>query len=302
MHIPSPSAAPGLRVLELGSHSLKAHEYRHGSLVTQKARYNLGHEVYTRGLISRATLERVAAFLDRATDLPTLAVGTSAVRDAENARDLVEVLELRAGIELRVLSRHDEALLLAEGFRATSEPLPALVADLGGGSLQAILIGLSGLLLWDSLPLGAIRLHHQVYRNAPGSEDPWIDRAFEEACVARAEHLYVTGGTVKAATRCVGRDTVTPGELDALYGEVRRDGPPAGLRPDRARIFPAGLAVLRRFARFVGAERVSYLDVSIGRVLCALAANDERPSVVAPSPATVPGDGAGVLSQKEPPA
>src|SRR6266508_4184449 len=87
-----------------------------------------------------ATLRAVRRFFRRHAEPGAgpriVAVATSAVRDARNRERLLAPLRYEEGIEVQVLSARDEARL---GVDAALESLPvrnAVVADLGGSSLQ----------------------------------------------------------------------------------------------------------------------------------------------------------------------
>src|SRR2546423_10296907 len=95
----------------------------------------------------RRTLERLG--VER-----TLAVATSAVRDAENGEAFLGEVEWSYGFATALLSGEDEAALTLRGVAAvrTLEPGP-LIADIGGGSTELILDGRP-----TSLDLGCVRL------------------------------------------------------------------------------------------------------------------------------------------------
>src|SRR6266542_6580132 len=81
----------------------------------------------------RREIERLGA--ERA-----LAVGTSAVRDADNGEAFLGEIEWSYGFSTRVLSGEDEARLTHRGIR-TGRPLApgTLIVDIGGGSTELIL-------------------------------------------------------------------------------------------------------------------------------------------------------------------
>ncbi|HTG11693.1 MAG TPA: exopolyphosphatase, partial [Candidatus Eisenbacteria bacterium] len=86
-----------------------------------------------------------------------VAIATSAVRDARNRERLLDPLRRNEGIEVRILSARDEARL---GVAAALESLSfsdALVADLGGASLQLSRVRHRRVISTASLPLGAVR-------------------------------------------------------------------------------------------------------------------------------------------------
>ena len=86
------------------------------------------------------------------------AVATSAIREAENGREFLDLVRLRTGLDVRVLSREQEArygYLAAVNSTTLSD---GCVLDLGGGSLQ--LVRVAGRLARESgsWRLGAVRM------------------------------------------------------------------------------------------------------------------------------------------------
>jgi exopolyphosphatase/guanosine-5'-triphosphate,3'-diphosphate pyrophosphatase len=96
-----------------------------------------------------------------------LAVATSAVRDARNRERLLAPLRFEEGIEVQVLSAHDEARLGAEAVLRSLPVRDALVADLGGASLQLSRVRGRRLVSTASLPLGAVRTTGRFLRHDP---------------------------------------------------------------------------------------------------------------------------------------
>ena len=189
------------------------------------------------------------------------AVATAAVREAVNGNEFAE--RARAlGIPLRVISPEAEAAL---SYRSAAYRFGSagrmLVADIGGGSLE--LIGAAGgsVAVTLSLPLGAVRLTelrisleqlrqhiHQAlaaavavdqWRNARviGSGGTFATLA-SMALTARGEKPDGIHGTTIASHE-VNRLLET---LAGMSLEDRRRMP--GLRPERADIIVAGLAVV----------------------------------------------------------
>jgi exopolyphosphatase/guanosine-5'-triphosphate,3'-diphosphate pyrophosphatase len=114
-----------------------------------------------------STAEVFAAFCSAAGIDDVLPVGTSAIRDAHNRDELLELITERTGLEVRVLSGAEEAYYgylaavnsttLADGF----------AIDMGGGSIQLSRVEDRLLREAESLPLGAVRV---TERFLPGEE------------------------------------------------------------------------------------------------------------------------------------
>ena len=204
----------------------------------------------------------------------TSAVATAAVREAGNGPEFVE--RVRAlDIPLRIISSDIEAAL---SYRSAAHHFPGdaptLVADIGGGSLE--LVGAAGgsVDLTLSLPLGAVRLTE--LQLSPAGLQEHIGRTLATAVSPgewRNARIVGSGGTFAtlaamalasrgAAGRPVHGTIVNAGEvtrllarLSALSPAQRRQTP--GLKPERADIIVAGLAVVTELLKVVEAGEVT---------------------------------------------
>ena len=101
-----------------------------------------------------------------------IAVATSAVREAKNGGDFIDLVREQTGLRVRVISGEEEARLIFLGIK-NSVPMteqPALAVDVGGGSVEVIAGNRDQLLQAKSLKLGAIRLADQFLKRTPPSE------------------------------------------------------------------------------------------------------------------------------------
>jgi len=133
-------------------------------------------EGHLSGDVARTAI-RAARMLRRAADETkpdvVVAAATHALREATNGAHLLEQLEVATRCPIRLLDGREEARLVYGGIRA-SLPLgdePALVCDLGGGSLE-LAVGEAGEVQWEtSFPLGASRLTAGYVRSDPVAPD-----------------------------------------------------------------------------------------------------------------------------------
>ncbi len=212
------------------------------------------------------------------------AVATSAVREAENGKAFVDRVRREVGIPLKIIDTETEAAL---SWRSVAHHFPlatgrALVADIGGGSLE--LIGaINGLVeLNRSLPLGAVRLTEK-YLFEGKSRTAEIDRLRSKARkqLKKAGRwrewsnatVIGSGGTFTNLARMVlarrghaiesaHGEVVKTAEVEQLLEwlcslsvERRRSVP--GLNPQRADIILAGLAVTAELLSLVEARSVT---------------------------------------------
>lgn len=196
----------------------------------------------------------------------TLAVGTSAVRDARNGREFLDGL----GLPTRLLTGDEEAALT---FRGAGEP-DALVVDVGGGTTELV-----GPRIRVSLELGCVRLSERFLRSDPpaAGELEACAAAVRAALPERLEATRAIGvaGTFVSLAALAGE--LTPesvaaqvDRLAALSLAQRRLVP--GLEPDRAPVIVGGAVIVRELLARLGLPRieVSERDLLDGVALEAL--------------------------------
>jgi exopolyphosphatase/guanosine-5'-triphosphate,3'-diphosphate pyrophosphatase len=88
------------------------------------------------------------------------AIGTSAIRDAVNQREFLEIIDEIAQIKVEVVSGMREAELIMKGVRLTHKfDRPTLIMDIGGGSTEFILCHKDEVLNSVSTNIGVSRLY-----------------------------------------------------------------------------------------------------------------------------------------------
>ena len=230
------------------------------------------------------TLGRMREVAERRGVKRISAVATSAVREADNGKAFVDRVRREVGIPLRIIDPETEAAL---SWRSVAHHFPlssgrALVADIGGGSLE--LIGaVNGLVeLTRSLPLGAVRLTEQyLFEDRSRSKEVAKLRNRVRKQLKKAGRwrewnnvtLIGSGGTFTNLARMVLARRGHPTE--AAHGEViktaeveqmlewlctlsverRRNVP--GLNPQRADIILAGLSVTAELLNLVEARSLT---------------------------------------------
>ena len=251
-------------IVEIGANSLKFHCFYSGNIHTVKYVYDLGHEVYETGNVSQRTVRRIVAIIRRH-GAPSFAIGTSAVRDAQNSKFLSRRLHDEFDLDLHILSCFEESSLLARAYMGHSKCRPALVMDIGGGSVESVFLTKTRNIVWDSLPIGVIQAHHRWKDDGLSAMNEWVDTHLRKASIVMAREIFATGGTVKAIARTLKKTTLNHRDLTELEARVTRHGAPPGLTPARARVLLPGVMVTRRLLEFVRAERMQYTGISIGR-------------------------------------
>ena len=144
------------------------------------------------------------------------AVATSAVREARNRAEFIRRIKRETGITVEVISGLDEARLI---FKAARHALgldggPHLLVDVGGGSVELVLVR-DGRPLWmRSVKLGAARLAERFLADDPPSREQL------EKLEAHLER--VIGGLMRKARRAgVIRAIGTSGTINTMVAMAR---------------------------------------------------------------------------------
>ena len=142
----------------------------------------LGENVDKSGKIIEAAYQRVADVLLKYKNIcnnfkvgKILAVGTSALRDAENANEIRLEFEKILDSKIRIIHGEEEAQLSFKGSVTTTK-LSTLI-DIGGGSTEVI-TGESGHILErKSLQMGAVRITERIFKNIYPVKNEYYDEA-----------------------------------------------------------------------------------------------------------------------------
>jgi exopolyphosphatase/guanosine-5'-triphosphate,3'-diphosphate pyrophosphatase len=145
---------------------------RYEILDNERAAVRLGHNAFTRHVLSAETIAKAArAFrhfrrvMDQHHVSVYRAVATAAAREARNRQVLIERIRRKSGIELEVISGEEEARLVSSAVLRTlgSNISPRVIFDLGGGSLEVSFLRDRKVERRVALPLGTVRLM-ETYR------------------------------------------------------------------------------------------------------------------------------------------
>lgn len=113
------------------------------------------------------------------------AIGTSAIRDAQNREVLIERVLLETGIQIEVITGLEEAQFIYQGVHQTMNfGNPGLIMDIGGGSTEFILADDQGLIVMESFDIGVSRIYQQFAFSDPMSSTDIraLEAYLEAAC------------------------------------------------------------------------------------------------------------------------
>lgn len=240
----------------------------------------LGRDVFHTGQIPEATMSdvvdafrRFRASCDRLGVARVRAVATSAMRAARNRDLLIDRVRDATGIEIEVISGTQEAYLLKLGIEATVDLSRgrSLLVDVGGGSVEVVLVENGQVTSADSYRLGALRML-QALGDAEQTGDSFVDlldrhlkslehRIAERLHEGRIERYVAVGGNIDSLADLVAarvgperQDGIDACRIEELAKEVRDLAGMSvaermerrSLRADRAdTIVPAGVVYVR---------------------------------------------------------
>jgi exopolyphosphatase / guanosine-5'-triphosphate,3'-diphosphate pyrophosphatase len=224
----------------------------------------------------------------------TLAIATSAVRDAENGEAFLGEIEWSYGFQTRLLTGHEEAQLTFRGVSLGRELADeTVVIDIGGGSTELVIGGSDGLRFHDSLDLGCVRLTERFLHSDPPTDEELAEcaAAVRGLLAARVPSevrpqtaIGVAGTITSLAALDLGLADYDPDQvhghvlssesvvtllerLAALPVAERREIP--ALDPDRAPVIVAGAVILREMLAHFGLDglEASERDILDGAAL-----------------------------------
>ena len=187
---------------------------------------------------------------------------TSAMRNAENQKDIVEIIRNETGIFVDVIDGFEEAELL---FLTNRENLKKgkfyISADLGGGSLQLALFRYNKLIWAHAFKTGTLRFLTKTINQSEvkALEDKVIElkKNYPEA------ELMGSGGNINKISKMIGKRNVTFDDMKILYDQLNEISyidriKTFSLRDDRADVI---LPALRLYMRILTLSECEHIIV-----------------------------------------
>ncbi len=267
------------------------------SLLDLSELLGLGARIEAEGLLGpvvRAELaEIMSTYADEARRLApdvVVFVSTDPLRHAADAARAAHEIERAAGIPVHVLDQAEEGALTLLGVAGSGPHGDLSVVDIGGGSTEIVLAGPGGIREVVGLPLGASRLSAVVDPDDPptvaqvAALRDEVDRILAVAPDLELGEVVWVGGTAYGVARVAtgpgyGERLVDRQGIDLAVAVAGRE-PSArvaeefGLNPRRARILPAGVAILDGIVRRYGLERIRISEYGIREGLVLAMARD----------------------------
>jgi exopolyphosphatase/guanosine-5'-triphosphate,3'-diphosphate pyrophosphatase len=196
----------------------------------------------------------------------TRTVATAAIREAKNRDKVVAEIERGAGIEVEVLSEHEEGRLAFLGATKTlGHPVEGEIAvvDVGGGSSEVILGTVpEGVRHVHSFAIGSGTLADSFLSDDPPSAAELrevrerIAEFFEDIEIEQPAQAVAVGGSATSLRRLVGAvleyETLERAVRVLASDEIAEVARRFELDPRRVRILPTGVLLLEKLSQLLG--------------------------------------------------
>jgi exopolyphosphatase/guanosine-5'-triphosphate,3'-diphosphate pyrophosphatase len=231
----------------------------------------LGFDVFEKGEISQdkiemfiKTLQSYKLLLEVYNVGHFMAAATSAMRDAINAKQILDRIKIETGIQIKVISGDEEANYIYESHVAENlgSNESYLYIDVGGGSTELTFFSDGKLVTKQSFDIGTIRLlKNQV------TEDHWDEmKKFIKQKTSGYHHITAigSGGNINKIFSLSKRKEGRPLPLELLRNYYKEFSSISvaqrislyGLREDRADVIVPALLIYINVMRWADAEEI----------------------------------------------
>ena len=298
----TPSASHRVAAIDIGTNSthllvaaVDAKLKTFSIVQAEKSTTRLGERDPETGALTDAAMERGFETLRRFRDLAhshqveqILTAATSAVREAPNGRDFLQLIKDQLGLDVDLISGPEEARLIYLGVLSGMSfgDRPHLLLDIGGGSTELILADGRDARALTSTRVGAVRLQREFVKDDPmpphrrsflqafiqGSLEPAVDKVRRRIKPGETPVLVATSGTAMGIGTLAAQEDdrpplklhgyrVTRQRLDALVDKLvsltpRQRRELSSLNERRAEIIVPGALILQTTMQMLGADEL----------------------------------------------
>lgn len=254
---------------------------------------DLKPEIMEKAIATLARFQEVAKTLNVET---IIAVATSAVREAPNGKDFLQMVETKLGLSVDLISGQEEARRIYLGVLSGMEfhNQPHIIVDIGGGSTELILGDSNDPRSLTSTKIGAVRLTNELITTDPISNTEFqylqayargmLERSVEEIQTntqfGESPRLIGTSGTIETLALIHARENLgsVPSTLNGyqlslkdlreLVNRLRKltnaeRAAIPGMPDKRSEVILAGAVILQEAMTLLGVESVTICGRSL---------------------------------------
>ena len=188
---------------------------------------------------------------------------TSAMRSAENGREVANAIALKTGLSIDILSGAEEADIIFGNFEQQDLPKSKnyLFIDVGGGSTELSIIENFERKHSQSFEIGTVRMLINEQEKVPRAISFWLKEYLNAGLDYEA---IATGGNISSAFKMLEkkqREPVTVKELETLLRALSKLSPHErvkkfSIRPDRADVIVPALNLYTQVANSANIEKI----------------------------------------------
>lgn len=232
----------------------------------------LGMDVFTMGKISDEKIEylvkTMTAFkllIDVYQPISYLAAATSAMREASNNKEVLELVQRESGLKIDLIDGIEEANIISSfsNLMVNREYSKTLYVDVGGGSTEISLLDGKNFITSNSFKIGTIRLLADAVEDDEWDiMHNWLDQFREDF---GRMNVIGSGGNINKITKLYGHaynNIVNLDQLTFAYKQLKNTPLEAridkmGLRPDRADVIVPAAKIFIKILKWTDLNVVS---------------------------------------------
>lgn len=268
-------------------------QFKKSSLVRVPVR--LGQDSFTVGEISKQNANRIIdtmksfKLLMRVHGVEKyMACATSAMREANNGNELVEIIRQKAGIDVEIIDGKKEAAIIASTdlYSMVDKDKTYLYVDVGGGSTEFTIFDRGNIIESKSFKVGTVRLLNEMISKQTWLEiEKWVTKATKKY---KKIDIIGSGGNINKLFKM---SASKPGEalsyvyLNSQYQFLQEMSfdqrvSELGLNPDRADvIIPAAQIYLNAF-KWSGAKKLHVPKIGLSDGIIKMLYNQQKNQMV----------------------
>lgn len=255
-----------------------------------RKRIALGGDTYVTGKINTERLDELCRTLKEFSGIMKTykvsdykAYGTSAIREADNSKIILDQIEQRTGIRIDVLSNSEQRFLHYKAIAFTGESFENVIkegtaiVDIGGGSIQISLFDKDMLVSTQNIKLGALRVQEWLHQmNIKSSQMENLVDEIASSQLNTYKKLYLKDSQIKTLivvddylslwiagkTRESGKDAVVTMEEYEKFLGMLRNAPmqevarKLAISEEAANLTAVSACIVNRLMKLMNAQRI----------------------------------------------
>ena len=191
----------------------------------------LGEDVFTKGMIGNKKKRQLVEAMECFFQVMKMynvsrykACATSAMREAENRMEIIDLIYIKSGITVEIISGQEEADIIFEAGKLNAiitQKSNYLYVDVGGGSTEVVVYVDRQKVASNSFQIGTVRmLSNAVEKSEITSFEKWLEKIYKQY---EALSIIASGGNINKVHKILGKrdgEVIIYPELQILYNTL----------------------------------------------------------------------------------